>query len=496
MEKKSQYTTRKKLRLEKNLKFKKKPLIQKSSSTTLEKKDVLAIAKSVVPTKISSITAVDKKDVKSIVVAPILTGKTSSTVKKVTLQQSFQIQRYLNFTELFPALIHPDLKFLRMEELDRIHRLPTDTQRANELLLLLGRRSSVAASKFLASLWLTREHLGHEELFSSIFARVPEDKVKYIVHLCESSCSSSPERPLAFIELQGDLTDTKFLKVQGHLWDLFGRGDYSSIAQLTGQLRTSPSPDWAVVGMWFESLNCVFIHECKDHQKCVSELLEPALEKCRHPNVTNQNILEGRIYLRMSQVFLTRGEKATATEYSERAKELLLFTRGYDRAKLFLREAKVFSSLSPDPRKEVETLYQFALDNFDEHHACCRPTAHLSLAAFYLHISFGSKLVLESPTPSVSDEDIRKAKAQLGAVQGVFLPSMRLCEQSLLQAELLRLEGKLDKAVEAFKQTRDMCEEAKLHNLVSVAEHRCQLAKLQREKSDFLDNLIGAITPA
>ena len=241
-------------------------------------------------------------------------------------------------------------------------------------------------------------------------------------------------------------------------------------------------------------MNCVFIHDCKDHQKCVSKLLMPALEMCKQPNVTNQNILEGRIYLRMSQVFLTKGRKETATEYSERAKELLLFTRGYDRAKLFLREAKVFSSLSSNPRKEVEVMYQFALDNFDEDHACCRPTAHLSLAAFYLHISFGSKLVLESPAPSVSDEDIKSAKEQLGALQGVFLPSMRLCEQSLLQAELLRLGGRLDEAVDGFQETREMCRDAKLYNLLSVADHRYRLAKLEKEKSDFMDNLIGEIT--
>lgn len=451
-------------------KFKRKALVRKSAIyTTLEKKGTKS--QKVVPIKDVSI----------------------STVKKVTLRQSFQIKRYLNFTELMPALVHPDLQFLHMEELECIHRLPTDAQRANELLMVLRRRSSVASSKFLASLWLTREHLGHEELFASIFPLVPEDKVQGIVQLCKSFSPSSPEKPPALIELQGDLTDAKFLKVQSYLWELFGKGEYNRIAQVTCQLRSSPSPDWAIVGMWFESMNCVFIHECKDHQKCVAELLKPALEKCRQSDVANQNILEGRIYLRMSQVYLTQGEKAIAAEYSERAKDLLSFTRGYDKAKLFLREAKVFSSLSLNPRKEVETMYLFALDNFDEYHACCRPTAHLSLAAFYLRISFGSKVAPESPAPSVTEEDIRKAKTQLEAVQGVFLPSIRLCEQSLLQAELLRLEGALEKAVQAFQKTREMCQDTKLYNLVSVAEHRCQLAKMQRDKSDFLDNLLGEI---
>lgn len=437
-----------------------------------------------------------KKDttvVKSKLKAPI--KNVTSTVKNVTLKHSFQIKNNLNFTELLPALIHPDLQFLKVEELDHIQRLPTYAQKANQLLLVLRRKPSLVSSKFLASLWLTREHLGHEELFSSIFSQVPEDKAQDIIKFCKQTSSSScaPEKPPAFVEIQGDLTDAKFLKVQTYLWELFGEGKYNRIAQVTGQLCSSPSPDWVVVGMWFESMNCMFIHDCKDHQKCVSELLKPALEKCKQSNVTNRNILEGRIYLRMAQVFLTRGEKSTATEYSDRAKELLLFTRGYDRAKLFLREAKVFSATSPDLRKEVETLYQFALDNFDENHACCRPTAHLSLAAFYLHISFGSKLVLESPAPSVTDEDVMKARLQLEAVQGVFLPAMRLCEQSLLQAELYRLEGKLDKAIETFQKTREMCFSAKLHNLVSVADHRCQLAQLEKDKSDFMDTILEQI---
>ena len=378
---------------------------------------------------------------------------------------------------------------MKVSELEHIHRLRGDTLKSNELLLLLAKRSSLAACKFLVCLWLTREHLGHEELFSLIFPKVPEGRIQTIVQLCKSLSPSQPQKPPAFIELEGDLTDAKFLKFQSRLWDLFGRGEYNRIAVLTGQLRMGPSPEWAIVGMWFESMNCVFIHQCKDHQLCVGQLLKPALAKCKESLVTNRNILEGRIYLRMSQVYLSRGNKATAAEFYEQAKDLLCFSRGYDRAKLFLREAKVFSSLPFTPQKEIEKMYQFALDNFDENHACCRPTAHLSLAAFYLHVSFGSKPDPSSPAPSVSDEDIRKAKAQLGAVEGVFLPSLRLCEQRLLEAELLRLEGKLNKAVAAFQETTEMCQKVQLNNLIAIAEHRCQVIKLHTEKDDFLDNL-------
>ena len=152
------------------------------------------------------------------------TKKVTNTVKTVTLRQSFEIQRMLNFTELWPALVHPDLKFLKVSELERINRLPNDTQKSNELLLLLAKRSSHAACKFLVCLWLTREHLGHEELFSLIFPKVPEGRIQTIVQLCKSLSPSQPEKPPAFIELEGDLTDAKFLKFQSRLWDLFGRG--------------------------------------------------------------------------------------------------------------------------------------------------------------------------------------------------------------------------------------------------------------------------------
>ena len=412
------------------------------------------------------------------------------TIKDVTLRHSFQIQRSLNFTELLPALVHPDLQFLDIQELEHLQKQVTDAQKANELLLFLAIKSSMSACKFLAGLWLTREHRGHEDVFCNIFPHVPEECLKTLIHLCKCIPSSSPRKLPKLIEVQGDLTEDKFLTVQSCLWDYFGKGKYSQIAQVTSELRSSPSIEWAIVGMWFESLNCALIHQCVDHQQCVQQLLVPALKHCKLPQVVNGNILEGRIYLRMAQVFLTRGEIATATEYSERAKELLSLTRGYDRAKLFLREAKVFSALSLVPRREVQMLYEYALDNFDEDHACCRPTAHLSLAAFLLHISFASKPDTESQSYPVCDEDMEKAKAHLEAVDGVFLPSLRLCEQKILQAELLRLEGNLGDAISAFGSAKQMCLEAELHNLFTIAEHRLELTKLNVKKCNFLDNII------
>lgn len=46
------------------------------------------------------------------------------------------------------------------------------------------------------------------------------------------------------------------------------------------------------------------------------------------------------------------------------------------------------SATQPQRKVEIEAMYLAALHNFDEDHVCCKPTAQLSLAAFYLNISF------------------------------------------------------------------------------------------------------------
>ena len=410
------------------------------------------------------------------------------TLKTLVLKHSTQIQQCLNFTTLLPMLANPQISFLTQDELSYVMKPHTDIQKANNLLQMLTRKPISSCRKFLVCLWLAREHLGHEDLFCMLWPHLPKTEVALIVDMCQESQYASlvhPETPPAFTELQGDLTRYSFRKVEGMLWDYFSKCDYQKLAKVTSRLNASPSQEWSIVGQWFNAMNCVFVHHCKDHKYCIEKVLEPALQQCQHQSVLNRNILEGRIRLRLAQVYLMSGNKVKAIENSEKARQLLSLTCGYDVAKLLLREAKVMSATQPHRRVEIE--YLAALHNFDEAHACCKPTAHLSLAAFYLNISFGSKPKPESAVPIPSKEDIRKARSQLEALDrlGLILPSLRQCERSLLMAELLRLKCKLQEAYTSFSKTAVESHKAGLMNLVAIAEHRCKMIKKGGTKISF-----------
>lgn len=417
------------------------------------------------------------------------------TLKTLVLRHSTQIQQCLNFTALLPMLTNPQLSFLKKDELHVVMKPHTDIQKANNLLQILHQKPISASRKFLVCLWLAREHLGHEDFFCMLWPNLPKTEVSLIIDMCQQSSYASlipVETPPAFTELQGDLTRHSFRKVEGKLWDNFGRGDYQTLAKISSRLRESPSQEWSIVGKWFNAINCVFIHDCKDHSYCIKNVLEPALQQCQHPAVLNRNILEGRVRLRLAQVYLMSGNKLKAVENSDKARQLLSLTCGYDVAKLLLREAKVMSATQPHRRTEIESMYLAALHNFDEAHTCCKPTVHLSLAAFYLHISFGSKPDPDSAIPIPFEDDVRKAKGQIEALDrlGLFLPSMRVCERNLVMAEILRLEEKLHEAYILFLKTAEDCRNAGLTNLVAIAEHRCKMIKESEEKSAFLDQLL------
>ena len=428
----------------------------------------------------------------------LVNASEDKNLKTLVLKHSTQIQQCLNFTTLLPTLTNPDISFLSHDELQFVMKGEADAQRANNLLLMLAQKPIAATRKFLVCLWLAREHLGHEDLFCMLWPNISKTEVSLITDMCKrlAYASLTPiETPPAFTELQGDLTRHSFRKVEGVLWDNFSRGDYETLSKITSRLGGSPSQEWSIVGKWFNAMNCVFVHDCKDHSYCIENVLEPALQQCRHPSVLNRNILEGRVRLRLAQVYLMCGNKLKAVENSTKARQLLSLTCGYDLAKLLLREAKVMSATQPRRRTEIEAMYLAALHNFDEDHVCCRPTAHLSLAAFYLNITFGSKPCPESAVPIPSSEDIRKAKSQLEALDklGLFLPSMRLCERNLLMAELLRLEEKFQEALTLFHKTAEDSRKTGLANLVAIAEHRCKMIRETEEKSAFLDQLLQDI---
>ena len=124
------------------------------------------------------------------------------------------------------------------------------------------------------------------------------------------------------------------------MWNNFGRGDYQTIAKIASRLKNSPSQEWSIVGKWFNAINCMFVHSCKDHNYCIQNVLEPVLEQCEHPSVLNRNILEGRIRLRLAQVYLLSGNKQKAVENSEKARQLLSLTCGYDVVNCFCEKLK------------------------------------------------------------------------------------------------------------------------------------------------------------
>ena len=166
------------------------------------------------------------------------------TIKTLVLEHSTQIQQCLDFTTLLPMLTNPQTSFLTQDELSFVVKPQTDIQRTNNLLQVLTRKPISACRKFLVCLWLAREHLGHEDLFCALWPYLPKTEVALVVDMCQQSQYASlvhPETPPAFTELHGDLTRGSFRKVEGILWDCFGKCDYEKLAKVTSKLSTSPS---------------------------------------------------------------------------------------------------------------------------------------------------------------------------------------------------------------------------------------------------------------
>lgn len=141
-------------------------------------------------------------------------------------------------------------------------------------------------------------------------------------------------------------------------------------------------------------------------------------------------------------------------------------------------------------------LYAAALDCISDDDpfafSCC-PSLYLSKAAHHLGIAFGSKPspTVEPPT-TISPENIRKANEALGALSRKnFKPiSIRQCELDLVKAELLRHEGDVHGALEAFKDVKQTSAQKGLDNLVSIAEHRIKFLEQEKFKADVIDKLL------
>lgn len=295
-------------------------------------------------------------------------------------------------------------------------------------------------------------------------------------------CIISPDRPLPQTELVGDLASEEYLRLDRKLWTYFSTGDFKSLETTIreeGSIETSPS-DWKIVTMWFQAL--VVMHRDHNYHMCISELLVPALQLCRETESINATILEGRIYQRM--VYLVMDLPKYAQKHFEMAKEELQWvSRGYDKANMLCREAKLRSATSstPEERNLTEKLFNDALECVPEeapYALASRPSLILSKAAFHLHISFGSTTRNMEEPPCVSPEEAKKAKDTLSKLdEKDILLSMRKCERQLLSAELLRLDGA---ALEAYASTVRQSEEASLKNLVSIAKCRMEYIRYRR----------------
>ena len=422
----------------------------------------------------------------------------SVTVKKVLLSRARTIYNYVKVDELIPELVHPECCFLTHKELEKLHGIHGDSRKARELLLLLKKKGSLATCKFIACLMLEPEHIGHQEVAKELMDSLPQNEQQRIYALNGKATSAlkKVDKSPPYIELQGRLKGSKFEKLDRRLWLYLRESKYDLFYELTTRMRgRSDVPEYQIIGMWFESV--AYIHKDKDHEKCVSDLLTPALELCNDPKVVNQSILEGRLYQRMSQVQLMLGNKQKAIEHFHKSESLLQFVgRGYDRVQLSLRRAKIMSSVLPQEKQSVEMMYASALENISDDDAfafSCRPSLCTSKAAFHLGISFGSPTV--EPAAIIPHDDIMKAREALNALSHLDIQSVaiRQCEQSLIFAKLLHLEGKCDGSLKAFVDVKQRSMENNLGNLVAIAEIHIKHLEAEKSNDVVIDEILDGL---
>ena len=118
----------------------------------------------------------------------------------------------------------------------------TDTQRANHLLQLLTRKPISSSRKFLVCLWLATEHLGHEDLFCMLWPNLPKTEVALITDMCQQASYAtlvSVDTLPSFTELQGDLTQRSFRKIEILLWQ--GRTQTLCLLSPVGHAHKTPA---------------------------------------------------------------------------------------------------------------------------------------------------------------------------------------------------------------------------------------------------------------
>ena len=456
----------------------------------------------------------------------------SYRLRRAVFDHSRHISTQLNFTQLWPYLLTPKYNFLTDEELKQLDELSTDRQKANKLLLLLRAKPNRAIRKFIACIVEENEHLGHEDLSkrllcaASSLAPTEIKEIKQLVKkkdrmenliksrdfipLMRRSISATvaepvacnkpgPEPPMSLIDYRGCLSRNKYDNLDRRLWDYFSTGRYDDLTELAQRLTANDKApiDLKIIGKWFEAL--IVMHRDGSYETCLKSVLQPALEMCSHPEVQNQNILEGRIYQRMAQVCLMMGRKKQAELYLEKAEELLQCVgRGYDRANMFCRRAKILCATSENG-EEIERAFNIALDNVtqdDSFALASYPSICLSKAAFHLKISFGSKPTTSNTQkllcPEVTQDDIMKARKTLQDLPShMILLHMRKCEHKLLDGELMRLDGKPDLAIQIF--TEVVQESTKLGNITAIAQHRLDIIQSEKNVDSCIDEVLDGM---
>ena len=437
------------------------------------------------------------------------------SITDCVLRAGKELLTSLNVNEILNAMITPVLTFLDPHETDKLEQLldnETPSKRVIRQLLNFikgreGEERDVACRMFVACIvQTTDEERGHRDLEKIYRSKLPAHEWRFIEDLLREVNDSpmpspyrtphpqtpvariirargTPERPVPFIELEGQLAEKDgFATIEQDLWWSFSNGEYGTLEQtvlgVQGDRAFKVEIDCQIVAMWFNSL--IIMHKYGEYSGAIKELTD-ALVLCKRDDCVNKTILEGRIYQRMTQNYLMMGLKEMAMKMFEMAKDSLqMVGRGYDKANMFCREAKIMSAVEPHRREDIEGMYDkalCALEKDDAFFLASFPSVTLSKAGFYLGVSFGSKANDGCALPHVCPSDIAKAEETLKTIveKEHILLEMRQFEYGFLCAELCRLKGEVEKARELFSALTAKPGSSKVKNILSLAEQRLQI---------------------
>lgn len=432
------------------------------------------------------------------------------SVSECVLKRSRELQKFLNMHEIIKQMATPDLTFLTPDQMDTLFEMQISVdERSMVIPRLLNfikgcKEKDDACRRLVACIIMSMdEERGYKDLNKIFRFKLPHAERIKIDHLVNEVDSSplpspyktpppppaqamieaqssvvvvSPPRSVPYIKLQGSLVED-FHVIEDDMWQSFSFGKYKTLEDtvvgVLGDTTLRDEVDCRIVALWFQSL--IVMHKNGDYSHAI-DILSNALELCGEGNCTNRSILEGRIYQRMSQNQLMAGRPRVAMLFFQQAKErLCMVGRGYDRANMHCREAKVLSANEPENKEKIIKAYSDALNALskeDPYYLASFPSITLSMAAFYLRVSFGSKAVgcLQHLDPS----DIQMAEEKLKTIneaEHIHL-EMRRFEYSFLRAELCRLQGREREARQMFRELTSTPGSSKVKNILTLAEQR------------------------